>query len=83
MNTELLGALAQIEDEDVFLSTDPEILDFTNKDRSAKLLISSRKVRIVIPLPKDNKKLLELLSSLGVSLEKAGVKLSFRKFLGN
>jgi hypothetical protein len=57
-------ALEQIIGENVFITCEPELPDFTETKRPAKILVMAKGLKFEFPLPPDQKEFLELISGL-------------------
>lgn len=78
-----LAVLEEIVNQDVFIMTDPDILDFTSKKITGRLILCSKTLRIGITIPTEQKDLLEFKAVLQDYLGRASMVVgwNFKNFL--
>lgn len=63
------ATLYKLQDQDIFLTTDPLVPDFTNLKKSAKILIMGGGKVVTLPLPRDDQAFRHLIAGLQASLK--------------
>jgi hypothetical protein len=78
-----LAVLEEIVNQDVYVMTDPDILDFTSKRTAGRLILCSKTIRIGLAIPTDQKDLLEFKAVLQDYLGRTSmiVGWNFKNFL--
>jgi len=64
ISTEVIEALDKVVGQNIFITTEPDILDFTDPRRPGKLILMVKGLKFEFPLPEDKKECIELIAGL-------------------
>ena len=68
ITTEVIEALDKAVGQNIFITCEPEVLDFTDPRRPGKLMIMVKGMKFEFPLPEDKKECIELLAGLNAAI---------------